>query len=224
MSRTRGKGRSPSRSGKGRGKRADWTNRRDDVRYERRDIFRDDRRGSSMDRRGQSKEKRVRSPDRRGNVDERPRQFQDLREYDNPNHPDARHDLLEMEEDVNSPRQLTDEFLTQVWEGHRNPKAVQFTVWVQDYQGQRPAVRISCRLYASSTWQRVPSEMLRYKKWTFIQQKEDEEWVLIESDVGVQEYKAFDHDHKPWRMCVLMLRPFSKAFNRHGYMAIDMEK
>ena len=123
---------------------------------------------------------------------------------------------------VNSPRQLTDDFLTQVWEGHRSPKAVQFTVWVQDYQGEGPAVRISCRLYASSTWQRVPSEMLRYKKWTFIQPKEDEEWQLIESDVGVQEYKAFEHN--PWRMCVLMLRPFAKAFQRHGYMAIDMEK
>ena len=67
--------------------------------------------------------------------------------------------------------------------------------------------------------------MIRYKKWTFIQKTEDvSEWTLIESDVGVQEYVAFDPDRKPWRMCILMLRPFGKAFNRHGYMAIDMEK
>ena len=222
MSRTRGKGRSPSRSGKGRGKRAEWTNRREDVRYGRNDYHRDDRRGSSKDRRGQSKDKRARSQDPRGSIDERPRQHADLRDYDNPDHPDARRDLLAMEEDVNSPRELTDEFLTQIWEGHRNPKSVTFTVWCQDWQGRHPAVRISCRLYASSTWQRVPNDMLRYKKWSFIQQEENDQWVLVEADVNVSEYKAFTDN--PFRMCVLMVRPFAKAFDRRAYMAVDTNK
>ena len=76
MSRTRGKGRSPSRA-KGRGKQAEWNNRRD-AKGDRRD----DRRGSSKDRRGKSK-------DRRDPREERPRQYKDLREYDNLDHPDV---------------------------------------------------------------------------------------------------------------------------------------
>ena len=216
-SRTRGKGGSPSRT-KGRGKQADWRDRRDE-RYDRRDNRRDDRRD---DRRGQSKERRGQSKDRRSTLDERPRQYKDLREYDNLDHPDVRQDLLDMAEDPNEPRHLTNPFLTQIWEGHRNPKAVTLTVWIQDYRGRGPEVRVNCRVYASSTWQRVPSEMLRYKKWTFIQQSEEDDWELIEADLGVQEYTAFPKKHNQFRMCVFMLRPSGKVFQAN--MAVDNEK
>ena len=68
-----------------------------------RDDRRDDRRGSSKDRPASSK-------DRRDPREERPRQYKDLREYDNLDHPDVRQDLLDMAEDPDDPRALTDSF------------------------------------------------------------------------------------------------------------------
>ena len=130
--------------------------------------------------------------------------------------------MLNMAEDPNDPRTMTNAFLTQIWEGHRKPDAVTFTVWIQDYRGKGPAVRVNCRKYASSTWQRVPPEMLRYKKWTFVQDAEDEKWELIEADVHTGHYTAFKENHNPFRMCIFMLRPFGKVFQAN--MAVDNEK
>jgi hypothetical protein len=68
-----------------------------------------------------------------------------------------------MEENPNFPRDISDKFLTQIWEGHRKSDAVTFFVWIQDHRGMDPAVRVSCRKLGSSTWTKVPSETLRYR-------------------------------------------------------------
>ena len=63
--------------------------------------------------------------------------------------------------------------------------------------------------------------MLRYKKWTFVQDEEGEEWKMIEADVETTYYTAFKENQNPYRMCILMLRPFGRDFTAH--MAIDDE-
>ena len=63
--------------------------------------------------------------------------------------------------------------------------------------------------------------MLRYKKYTFVQDEEGGDWELIEADVEPTYYTAFKEDHNPFRMCVFMLRPFGRMFRAN--MAVDDE-
>ncbi|CAE7418365.1 GIP [Symbiodinium sp. CCMP2592] len=130
-------------------------------------------------------------------------------EHEQEDHPEARQDLLDLNEDVSKPHHLTDRFLHLVVDGHKSfqggGKGCAFKAWLQNRRGPTIAVRVSFRRYPRNSWDKHPAALARYTKYTCAWWPNSGLWRCVEEGVAADKWTFFDDP--PERMLVFLVPP-----------------
>ena len=130
-------------------------------------------------------------------------------EWEQEDHPETRQDLLELNEDVSRPHQLTDRFLHAVVDGHKSRQGggggTAFKTWLQNRRGNTGAVRVSFRRYPRNSWDKYPGTLAGYAKYTCAWWPNSGSWRCIEQGVSVTKWTFFEDP--PEKMLVFLVPP-----------------
>ncbi|CAE7692632.1 RE1 [Symbiodinium sp. CCMP2592] len=118
-------------------------------------------------------------------------------------------------------------YLSQVISGHKRHGEVAFKTWLQPgvgHEGAGPPVRVSYRAHAANSWDKVPTELQRYRKHVAIQWTSDGPWEWRETNVAAHSWVYFGDrwDQHPRNMLVFLVPPRGGSAFYVGGMLPDL--
>ena len=131
-----------------------------------------------------------------------------------PDHPEARRDLLDLNEDALRPEWLSTHYLNTVVEGHKHGGERAFKSWIQTRTGG--PVRVSYRAHCRNSWDKCEDALKNHLKTTWVLWGPSHaNWELVETKVPQSEWKYFE-GYQPHRM-LMFLTPPERARTRSAF-------
>ena len=131
-----------------------------------------------------------------------------------PDHPEARRDLLDLNEDALHPEWLSTHYLNKVVEGHKHGGERAFKSWIQTRTGG--PVRVSYRAHCRNSWDKCEDALKNPLKTTWVLWGPSHaNWELVETKVPQSEWKYFE-GYQPHRM-LMFLTPPERARTRSAF-------
>ena len=132
-----------------------------------------------------------------------------------PDHPEARRDLADLNEDALHPEWLSTHYLnTAIVEGHKHGGEQAFKSWIQTRTGG--PVRVSYRAHCRNSWDKCEEALKNRLKITWVLWGPSHaNWELVETKVPQSEWKYFE-GYQPHRM-LMFLTPPERARARSAF-------